>query len=59
MIDNFFILSGKGQRIIGFCHDDVELNDDLQHRVVLKRDPSSLSMTIDNRSIQCEYRVRV
>ncbi|KAL5265868.1 hypothetical protein ACHWQZ_G006511 [Mnemiopsis leidyi] len=44
-----------GQRVIGFCHDDVLLNDDLEHRVVLQRKPSSLSMTIDNRSIECSY----
>ncbi|KAL5265867.1 hypothetical protein ACHWQZ_G006511 [Mnemiopsis leidyi] len=48
-------LSSIGQRVIGFCHDDVLLNDDLEHRVVLQRKPSSLSMTIDNRSIECSY----
>jgi len=48
-------LSSIGQRIIGFCHDDMLLNDNMQHRVVLKRNPDSLSMTIDNRSIQCSY----
>lgn len=48
-------LDRKGPNAIGFCHDDTVISDNLQHRVVLRRTIASLSLTIDNRQIKCDF----